>query len=140
MIRQDFLKNFIMTATLINYTEDRIRVRSQVGSPFIKILPSGTFYLYARAIKQLQLDLEDKVLFSEDPKTGTWYISKDAKGVKLYLHNEYTRVFSSTVIRKQILNSQLIPAISQEEIFYLNIESIPTLIGQKAYYKLKLLQ
>lgn len=140
MIRQDFLKKLTMATTLINYTEDKIRTRSQVGSPFIKILPSGTFYIYARAIRQLQLEPDDKILFSEDPKTGTWYISKDPKGIKLYVHNEYTRVFASSVIRKQILNSQMIPAISTDEVFYLNIEGIPTLIGQKAYYKIKLLQ
>lgn len=125
--------------TLNHYTAAKVRRMPDAGFPYIKIVSSGTFYIYARMARALQIAPGDPILFSEDKKTGTWYISKDEQGLPTYTGGSQTLVFHSQVLREEIMRSCLIPGMLDTEVFYLGIDRIPILSEKKIYYRLKLL-
>jgi len=125
--------------TLNHYTLNKVRRMPDAGFPYIKIVSSGAFYIYARMARALRLTPGDHILFSEDKKTGTWYISKDDQGLPTYTGGSQTLVFHSQVLREEIMKSCLIPGMLDAEVFYLGIDTIPILSDKKIYYRLKLL-
>ncbi len=132
-------------ANLVHYTASKLRYRPKNSQPNIHIHNDGRFYLFKSLIKRLDLDpKKDRILFSKDPETLIWFITKHPNGIPIqYSEHSDRYYFSSSELRTHIAKSfkHELRTIDTIDNFYMSCELSPSKIDNSniEYFRLNLL-
>ncbi|HRI01818.1 MAG TPA: hypothetical protein PK006_12255 [Saprospiraceae bacterium] len=130
--------------SLINYTEKRLSIKPKHLRPVIRIYNTGIIYLYNSLVTKLGLNAGDRIMFSRNRETNEWYICKDitGDGLKIRMYNKRTFSTSSTVLRKELIETSLGILIDSDDkdSFYLGVDPVPSFhIKNNPHYKINFL-
>lgn len=131
-----------MAIDLIHYDEKKLRTKVFADKPMIRVYRNGKIYIYKKLLNKLACRAGDRVLFLYNPKTNEWYISRSkTEGLELKDAGSYNSfsIITSTVLRKEILETQQI-FNNDEASFYMCASASPHITqGGNVYHKINIL-
>lgn len=133
---------------LVDYTPKKLQIRMSYERPLISIRSNGIIFFYNSLIKKLNIKPgDDQVLFSFDPDSGKWYLSKSKQGLKVKFHIDAPRngayITSISLRNRIIMNSlHLLNSVEPNDCLYMSVSDNPISYKSRSelLYEIKLLR